>query len=211
MEPVIAQSGLPWREAVALCVQKQIGLAAHGWSVPPATTFDLETGQGEAYICYTFSANVVELEVDTETGETRVLSVHSGHDVGRCINPTTGEVRSKAVWFCKASSYRAGRGHHLKDGKILNDQFSTPHHPTPLDVPEIKAIIVEHAYPGAVRHQGAGRDPDHRRRARRHRGDPPGDRRSPSGDSRDAGARLGRAARARRRGDAARWGACLSR
>ena len=92
MEPVIADSGLPWREAVALCVQKQVGLAAHGWAVPPATTFDLATGQGEAYICYSFSANVVEVEVDTETGrDARRCASCSGHDAGRVINPTTGE------------------------------------------------------------------------------------------------------------------------
>ena len=53
MEPVIADSGLSWRDAVALCVQRQVGLAAHGWSVPPPTSFDLQTGQGEAYIFYT--------------------------------------------------------------------------------------------------------------------------------------------------------------
>ena len=159
MEPLIADSGLAWREAVALCVQKQVGLAAHGWSVPPATSFDLETGQGEAYICYTFSANVVELEVDTETGETRVLSVHSGHDVGRCINPTTGEGQIEGG-VVQGLGYALVEEHHLKDGKILNDQFSTYIIPTPLDVPEIKAIIVEHAYPwGPYGAKGLGETP----------------------------------------------------
>ena len=38
-----------WKDAVAFCMQKQVGLAAHGWSVPPPTKFDLTTGQGEAY------------------------------------------------------------------------------------------------------------------------------------------------------------------
>jgi CO/xanthine dehydrogenase Mo-binding subunit len=159
MEPVIADSGLPWREAVALCVQKQVGLAAHGWAVPPATTFDLETGQGEAYICYAFSANVVELEVDLETGETRVLRVHSGHDVGRCINPTTGEGQVEGG-VVQGLGYALVEEHSLENGRILNDQFSTYIIPTPLDVPEIRSILVEHEYPwGPYGAKGLGETP----------------------------------------------------
>jgi CO/xanthine dehydrogenase Mo-binding subunit len=159
MEPVIADSGLSWRQAVALCVQKQVGLAAHGWAVPPATTFNLETGQGEAYICYTFSANVVEVEVDTETGQTRVLAVHSGHDTGKVINPTTGEGQVEGG-VVQGLGYALVEEHVLKDGRIVNDQFSTYIIPTPLDVPEIHPILVEHPYPwGPYGAKGLGETP----------------------------------------------------
>jgi CO/xanthine dehydrogenase Mo-binding subunit len=145
MEPVIADAGLPWADAVALCVQKQVGLAAHGWAVPPATTFDLETGQGEAYVCYSWSANVVEVEVDTETGETRVLGVWSGHDVGRVVNPTTGEGQVEGG-VVQGLGYALVEEHALKGGRILNDQFSTYIIPTALDTPEIHSILVEHPF-----------------------------------------------------------------
>lgn len=159
MEPVIADGGLAWREAVALCVQRQVGLAAHGWAVPPATSFDLETGQGEAYICYAFSANVVELLVDRETGETKVLRVHSGHDVGRCINPTAGEGQVEGG-VVQGLGYALVEEHQLQDGRIVNDQFSTYIIPTPLDVPEIKTILVEHEYPwGPYGAKGLGETP----------------------------------------------------
>lgn len=159
MEPVVADAGLPWREAVALCVQQQVALAAHGWAVPPPSTFDLETGQGEAYICYSFSANVVELEVDTETGETRVLRVHSAHDVGRCINPTTGEGQIEGG-VVQGLGYALVEEHALAEGRILNDQFSTYIIPTSLDVPEIRPILVEHEYPwGPYGAKGLGETP----------------------------------------------------
>jgi CO/xanthine dehydrogenase Mo-binding subunit len=159
MEPVIADSGVDWRQAVALCVQKQVGLAAHGWAVPPATTFNVETGQGDAYICYTFSANVVEVEVDTETGQTRVLAVHSGHDTGKVINPTTGEGQVEGG-VVQGLGYALVEEHTLKDGRIVNDQFSTYIIPTPLDVPEIRSILVEHPYPwGPYGAKGLGETP----------------------------------------------------
>jgi CO/xanthine dehydrogenase Mo-binding subunit len=159
MEPVIADSGLVWREAVALCVQNQVGLAAHGWSVPPQTTFDFETGQGDAYICYSFSANVVELEVDTETGETRVVRVHSGHDVGRVINPTTGEGQVEGG-VVQGLGYALVEEHALEGGRIVNDQFSTYIIPTPLDTPEIVPILVEHEFAwGPYGAKGLGETP----------------------------------------------------
>jgi CO/xanthine dehydrogenase Mo-binding subunit len=159
MEPVIADSGLGWSEAVALCVQKQVGLAAHGWSVPPATTFDFETGQGDAYICYSFSANVVEVEVDTETGETRVLCVHSGHDVGRVINPTTGEGQVEGG-VLQGLGYALVEEHALDGGRIVNDQFSTYIIPTPPDTPEIRTILVEHPFAwGPYGAKGLGETP----------------------------------------------------
>jgi CO/xanthine dehydrogenase Mo-binding subunit len=159
MEPVIADSGLSWKDAVALCVQKQVGLAAHGWSVPPPTTFDLTTGQGEAYICYSFSANIVEVEVDTETGETRVLRVHSGHDTGRVINPTTGEGQVEGG-VVQGLGYALVEEHATKDGRILNDQFSNYIIPTTLDTPEIRSILVEHEFPwGPYGAKGLGETP----------------------------------------------------
>jgi CO/xanthine dehydrogenase Mo-binding subunit len=159
MEPVIADSGLSWREAVSLCIQRQVGLAAHGWAVPPATTFDVKTGQGEAYVCYSFSANVVEVEVDTETGETKVLRVHSAHDVGRVINPTTGEGQVEGG-VVQRLGYALVEEHAVKDGRILNDQFSTYIIPTSLDTPEIRSILVEHPFPwGPYGAKGLGETP----------------------------------------------------
>ena len=159
MEPVIADSGLQWREAVALCVQKQVGLAAHGWSVPPPTTFDLETGQGDAYICYSFSANIVELEVDADTGETRVLCVHSGHDVGRVINPTTGEGQVEGG-VVQGLGYALVEEHAVENGRIVNDQFSTYIIPTAPDTPDIRPILVEHAFAwGPYGAKGLGETP----------------------------------------------------
>jgi CO/xanthine dehydrogenase Mo-binding subunit len=144
---------------VHACVKKQVGLAAHGWSVPPETTFDPATGQGEPFSSYSFSANVVEVEVDTDTGETRVIRVHSGHDAGRVVNPTTGEGQVEGG-VVQGLGYALLEEHLLKDGRILNDQFSTYIIPTALDVPEIRSLFVEHTSPeGPYGAKGLGETP----------------------------------------------------
>jgi len=127
--------------------------------VPPPTTFDLDTGQGEAYVCYSWSANVVEVEVDTETGETRVRAVWSGHDVGRVVNPTTGEGQVEGG-VVQGLGYALVEEHAMRDGRIVNDQFSTYIIPTSLDTPEIHSILVEHAFPwGPYGVKGLGETP----------------------------------------------------
>ncbi len=159
MAPVLSESGLPWREAVALCVQRQVGLAAHGWAIPPRTSFDLATGQGDTYICYAFAANVVEVEVDSETGETRVLAVYSAQDAGRIVNPTTaeGQVEGGVV---QGLGYALVEEHAVREGRILNDQFSTYIIPTSLDVPEITTLFVEEEFSwGPYGAKGLGETP----------------------------------------------------
>jgi len=159
MEPLVADSGMSWAEAVRFCVEHQVGLAAHGWAIPPETTVDVETGQGKPYICYSFSANTVEVEVDTETGETRVLEVHSAHDAGRLINPTTGEGQIEGG-VVQGLGYALVEEHATREGRILNDQLSTYIIPTSADVPEIHAHVVEHPYSwGPYGAKGLGETP----------------------------------------------------
>jgi CO/xanthine dehydrogenase Mo-binding subunit len=146
MDPVVGGGGLAWRDAVFACVKNQVALAAHGWAVPPESTFDPLTGQGEPFMGYTFSAAVAEVEVDAETGETRVLRVVSGHDAGRIVNPTAaeGQVEGGVV---QGLGFALLEEQVLRDGRVGNDELATYVVPSALDAPEVRAVFVEHAFP----------------------------------------------------------------
>lgn len=48
----------------------------------------LPLGQGgDMHFAFSFAAQAAEVEVNTQTGEVRVLRVISANDVGRAINP----------------------------------------------------------------------------------------------------------------------------
>ena len=145
MDPVVSGADLAWRDAVFACVRNQIGLAAQGWAIPPETTFDASSGQGDPFMAYTFSAAVVEVEVDTETGEARVLRVVSGHDAGRIVNPAgaEGQVEGGVV---QALGYALLEQAAEKDGRMLNDRLDRYVLPTTMDAPETKPVFVEHAW-----------------------------------------------------------------
>jgi CO/xanthine dehydrogenase Mo-binding subunit len=134
--------GLAWKESVAFCANRHAGLAAHGWAVPPEPTFDLATGRGDAYPAYTFSACVVEVEVDTSTGQARVVRATSAHDVGRVLNPATAEglveggvVMGLGQALCEEHDPARGNG------------FAGYAIPSSLDAPEVRSVFVEHAHP----------------------------------------------------------------
>jgi CO/xanthine dehydrogenase Mo-binding subunit len=107
-----------------------------------ATQVNVETGQGAPYWPYAFGTQIVEVEVDTETGKVEVIKVTAAHDVGKALNPVSvsGQIEGGVA---QGLGYGLFEEVELKDGKIKNPSFSTYLIPTALDMPEVESIIVE--------------------------------------------------------------------
>ena len=79
--------------------------------------------------------------------------------MGRVVNPTLGEGQVEGG-VVQGLGYALTEEHALQDGRILNDQFSTYIIPTPLDVPEIKTVLVESPFTwGPYGAKGLGETP----------------------------------------------------
>jgi 4-hydroxybenzoyl-CoA reductase alpha subunit len=90
-----------------------------------------------------FSAQVVEVEVDTETGQVRVLRLVQADDLGKAINPMMAEGQTEGG---ATQGLGFSLGEELKrdkHGRILNANFLDYLTPTALDVPEFKILFVE--------------------------------------------------------------------
>jgi putative selenate reductase molybdopterin-binding subunit len=94
-----------------------------------------------------FAACFAEVEVDMDTGAVRVVGIASAVDLGRAINPTLAEGQI-------IGSVSMGVGYALTEemkfsptGRMLNASLMEYKVPTSLDLPEIKAFIVEAAEP----------------------------------------------------------------
>lgn len=115
---------------------------------PPATTpFDPETGRAKPNFAYGYVAEAVEVEVDIETGQVRLLEVVCANDVGKVINPQQlqGQIEGAIV---QAQGYALMEYLVSDEGKILNPFLSTYLIPTSLDVPpRIKSVILENPDP----------------------------------------------------------------
>ena len=115
---------------------------------PPATTaLDPATGEGVPNYCYGYAAQAVEVEVNTLTGQARVLKVISVHDVGKAINRQQVEGQIEGC-LAQAIGYALLEDFQMRDGRVLTPYFSSYLLPTALDMPpEITPVILELADP----------------------------------------------------------------
>lgn len=119
--------------------------------IPPKTfahrtCADLKPGMKEEelkiHYAYCFASAGVIVEVDTSTGETKVLKVFAAQDVGKAINPQNvkGQIEGAVVM---------GMGLALSeefletDSKILTDNLNRIGIPKIKSTPEIEAFVVE--------------------------------------------------------------------
>lgn len=140
------QTGLAIKDVIASCRKKGKLTLGSGWFNPDTTSLDENTSFGKPYATYAFATQVVEVEVDTETGRVEVLRIFAAHDVGRAINPqlVEGQIEGGATM---------GLGYGLMEeitavnGRIKNTNFTDYLIPTALDVPAIQSIIIEDTEP----------------------------------------------------------------
>jgi len=112
--------------------------------VPPATTpYDPETGESTPNFAYGYVAEVVAVEVDTETGHVHISDVICADDVGKAINPQQieGQIEGAVV---QAAGY-ALLENFVQEGGYVKTQFLSNYLiPTVLDVPDrVQSLILE--------------------------------------------------------------------
>ncbi len=98
---------------------------------------------GDMHFAFSFAAQAAEIEVNSLTGEVRVLRVISANDVGKAINPLglQGQVEGGVMM---------GLGHALtenfiiEEGRVFTDRMARYRIPSIVHTPEIISIVVEH-------------------------------------------------------------------
>ena len=108
----------------------------------PSSEFADKEFKGNVSGTYAFAAQAIEVEVDTYTGNVRVLDVHVAQDVGKVLNPLglAGQIEGGVV---------QGLGYALIEelqddkGYILNPNFHDYKLPTAMDVPNIHFYPIE--------------------------------------------------------------------
>jgi CO/xanthine dehydrogenase Mo-binding subunit len=123
--------------------EERPAVAEFKYLAPPTTHMDKETGYSMPNFSYAYAAQVVDVEVDIETGHMRVLNVVSADDVGKAINPelVIGQIEGAVV---QAHGYAVTEDFKMRDGKVVSDQLSTYLLPTILDIPtRVESVLVE--------------------------------------------------------------------
>lgn len=101
------------------------------------------SGEGGA-----FCANIVDVEVDPETGKVEVLRVTAVQDAGKAIHPSyvEGQIQGGTV---QGIGWALNEEYFMNDqGLMSNSTFLDYRMPTSLDTPMVDTVIVEVANPG---------------------------------------------------------------
>ncbi len=123
----------------------QLSTSVH-FEGPPTEDLD-ERGQGFGVNDFGYATYVVEVEVDTETGEVQVLNVRAFVDAGKMIRPMGAEMQVEG-------GIAMGLGHALTEDLILRDgwpetnKLSTYLIPSVRDVPQtVETQFIDKATP----------------------------------------------------------------
>jgi xanthine dehydrogenase molybdenum-binding subunit len=125
---------------------------------PPSVGQDRDF-KGDVSASYAFGTQVVELEVDTETGLVRILKVTAAHDVGRVINALgiEGQVEGGVVM---GIGYATTEHLVVEDGLVKNPCFRDYKLVTAPEIPEIDMAFIETMDPeGPAGAKGIGEAP----------------------------------------------------
>jgi 4-hydroxybenzoyl-CoA reductase subunit alpha len=133
---------VPFVQAVELGESMHGVLAFPGSYAPPRRAGKYQGGGVGPSPCYSYTACVVELSVDEQTGEIELHDVWIAHDVGRALNPLLAEGQVEG-------SVYMGIGEALMEAQVfrkgLHKQPSMLEYksPTTLETPEIHTILIE--------------------------------------------------------------------
>lgn len=135
---------MSFTEAAHDCVYKQGGMpvTGAGYWVPPTVLPD-RNYYGNASPVYPYGAHVAEVEVDTWTGEVRVVNYWAVHDVGRIINRKMleGQLEGgivQGIGWALTEDYLYDDAGHVRNANFLDYRL-----PGPRDVPHIYTDFVE--------------------------------------------------------------------
>ena len=99
--------------------------------------------EGDMHFAYGYATQAAQVEVNTETGEIRVLQVIAAHDVGRAVNPLAleGQIEGGVVM---GIGYALLEKFEVEEGIVRSDSLARYKIPRINHVPKIMPILVEH-------------------------------------------------------------------
>jgi CO/xanthine dehydrogenase Mo-binding subunit len=116
-------------------------LVAEHFYDPPNENFD-QNFKGNLSVAYAYGAHGVEVEVDRETGQVKILNYIAAHDVGKALNPMLleGQIYGGGLM---GIGYALGEKMVYEKGYLKNGTFLDYKMPTVKDAPPVQAVIVE--------------------------------------------------------------------
>lgn len=118
------------------------GIVTRATHDPDTVPADARSLYGNVSAAYSFAAQAVEVEVDTDTGQVRLVDAYCADDCGKALNPLAVEGQN-----CGAMTQGIGAALYeslqFENGVLVNADFADYTMPTAESVPHLRTSIVE--------------------------------------------------------------------
>jgi CO/xanthine dehydrogenase Mo-binding subunit len=141
----VPQRSIPIAD-VALAAHFKHGrsISGRGMYTKPKSEVDPETGAMDPDSTEAHACTIAEVEVDTETGHVRVLSLKSAYEVGRALNPALVEGQiTGGTWMGMSHALYETTAPYYPETDHAPDDFSHYLMPGAAELPEIESTILE--------------------------------------------------------------------
>ncbi len=119
-------------------------ISGRGMYMKPKSEVDPETGAMDPDSTEAHACTIAEVEVDTETGHVRVLSLKSAYEVGRALNPALVEGQiTGGTWMGMSHALYETTAPYYPETDHAPDDFSHYLMPGAAELPEIESTILE--------------------------------------------------------------------
>ncbi len=112
------------------------------WADKMASDWDVKKEWTKNVRSWAFGTQVIEVEIDEETGEVKILKVVSANETGTTINQimAEGQIEGPVV---QGIGYAFTEKQVIDEGKVVNDGFIDYKIMCTEDIPEIETILIE--------------------------------------------------------------------
>lgn len=147
-EVLVGSQRFSFADLVGQAYMARIPLSATGYYQTPKVGYDRAKGHGQPFFYYVYGAAVSEVQIDTLTGEYKLLRADILHDVGRSLNQAIdiGQIEGAFIqgtgWLTSEELVWDDQGHLLSNGP------ATYKIPTIADIPPVFNVeLMPHANP----------------------------------------------------------------
>lgn len=118
-------------------------IIGRGHFEPDTVARDPRTYYGNYSSGYTFTAQTVEVEVDPETGQVKILDIATAIDLGKALNPMAAEGQNEGCVGQELGPVLLEGIVYDGGGRVVNPNLVDYRLPTSLDTPPITGFLVE--------------------------------------------------------------------
>jgi CO/xanthine dehydrogenase Mo-binding subunit len=138
------ERSLEFRELLAACASVDVSWHVHAtYRAPKGVPWQAdESWRGRVFPDFTYGCHAADVEVDLDSGQTRVLRYVAGHDVGQTINPQSVEGQIEGG-VAMGLGYALSERLVFDEAQNLTGSFAQYLIPTAVEVPEIDTVVLE--------------------------------------------------------------------